>query len=125
MHLDVYKDKKKQLHILSSVYGNSLENNRPESLRKYNEYMNSVDKANQKMSYYRFPHKQRKWWKAFFIQLLEISIVNAYTLYKINNKNKSHKEFRLSIVNDLLSMDKLNKLSEIPQYASQKQHYFD
>ena len=34
MHLDVYKDKKKLLHILSSEYGNALENNRHESLRK-------------------------------------------------------------------------------------------
>ena len=30
IHLDVYKDKKKELPILSTIYRNTLENNRPE-----------------------------------------------------------------------------------------------
>jgi len=104
MHLDVFKDKKKVLYILTSVYSNDInkENKKPESLRKYNEFMNGVDKANQMHSYYRFGHKTRKWWKVYFFELLEISIVNAYILYKSYNQKMSHKDFRLQLAENLL-----------------------
>ena len=56
------------------------------------------------------PHREFKWWKAVFTDILEIIIVNAYILYK-NREEKplTHKEFRIYIVKHLLSNWKMKK----------------
>lgn len=129
MHLDVFKARNRFCYILSNVYSNREENNKPESLVKYGEYMNGVDKMNQKCSYYRFPHRQKKWWKAYFYQLLEISIVNAYILYKLHGGKCTHKDFRMQIVHGLLADSGINNASGAKtkdyRHSSRKKHYID
>jgi len=125
-HLDAFKDKKKLLLIITSAYSNEIKTSislKPESLVKYNEYMNSVDKANQKNSYYRFPHKNRKWWKVMFFELLEISISNSYIIYKNDGNKLSHKEYRLEIATSLIKNYKTKESLNYILLDSKKQHY--
>ena len=40
---------------------------KPETVTEYNKYMGGVDRGDQLLSYYGFPHRTIKWWKrAFF-----------------------------------------------------------
>ena len=121
-------DHQKPLILLSNAYSAFQEvahNDKPYALQKYNEYIHGVDKANQERSYYRYPHREFKWWKAVFTDILEIIIVNAYILYK-NREEKplTHKEFRIYIVKHLLSNWKMKK-TIFQTKPSQKMHYFD
>ena len=55
--------------------------------------------------YYAIGRRGIKWWRCVFYRLLEMSIVNAYAIHKINNidtqKIISHKTFRLQLAQSL------------------------
>ena len=54
--------------------------------------MGGVEKFDQMLSYYPYPHKFQKWWKFLFVYLVEIGIYNSFVIYneiaKIKNKIK-------------------------------------
>ena len=79
-----FTDKKKTLLILSNCYHPQIDavNNKPFTLNKYNEYMHAVDLVNQAASFYRYRQRTLKWWKSVFVEILEITINNAYILYR-------------------------------------------
>ena len=54
---------------------------KPVMIQEYNKYMGGVDKADQLVTYYGFPHTSKKWWKRVFFHLLDTTIVNAYIMY--------------------------------------------
>lgn len=67
--------------------------------------MGGVDLADQYTSTYCFFRKTLKWWRKLFFWGLEVSIINAYVLYKAcpNTTQKlSHKQFREKLVLDLV-----------------------
>ena len=78
---------------------------KPTVIEKYNTYMGGVDKADQLVTYYGYPHFSKKWWKRVFFHLLDTTIVNAYILYKQSSTtNKlSHMDFQLAIAQSLIS----------------------
>lgn len=96
------KKKKKYAYLLTNSYSNMYYINKydcfPDALDKYNKYKGGVDLCNKLNTTYRYNHKLLKWWKSVFIQILEISISNAYLLYKYNSNKLSQKDFRLEIV---------------------------
>lgn len=70
----------------------------------YSENMHGVDRFDQMCSYYSYKRKTIKWWKHVFFYLLEVSLNNAYILFKQNYKGPKmvpRKHFRLSIVEKL------------------------
>ena len=62
---------------------------KPTMIQEYNKHMGGVDKSDKLLSYYGFSHRTVKWWRHVFFHLLDMSVVNAYVLYRkttINNK---------------------------------------
>ena len=111
---------KRPVVMLSSVHDSSLvakkrrsrlapngtdEVMKPKMIEKYNNKMGGVDKADQLLSYYGFPHRTVKWWKRAFYHLLELAIVQAYTLYRQSSQSGrhfTHQQFRVHLARELL-----------------------
>ena len=53
---------------------------KPEAITEYNKYM-GVDRGDQFLSYYGFPHRTVKWWRRAFFFLVDAAIVNSYIMY--------------------------------------------
>ncbi len=72
-------------------------------LDEFIQYGKGVDKVNQFNSYYTFPHRQLKWYRSIITWLIEISITNAFYIYKKIIKENLFEilEFRLSIIESL------------------------
>ena len=65
--------------------------------------MSSIDLTGQFLASYSFLRKTVKWSKKFFIHCINMVMLNAYMLYKHYAKEKkTHKQFHLDIVNNLL-----------------------
>ena len=116
--LNIYWHDKKRVTILATVGSNLMISNNsnynariiPLAVSQYNRFTHGCDKSNQMCSYYSFIHKTVKYWKNVFIRLLEITIVNSYVIHKkYSTKTKTHKEFRLQLVDELLKSIQGNK----------------
>ena len=63
---------------------------KPYVIERSNAYVNAVDKSDQMLSKYSLLHKYVWWWKTLFFHIIDISIVNAYVLFR--EYQKSHPE---------------------------------
>lgn len=78
---------------------------KPKMIEEYNNKMGGVDKSDQLLSYYGFPHRTVKWWKRAFYHLVDLAIVQAYTLYRQSSqagRHLSHQQFRIQLAKELL-----------------------
>ena len=83
---------------------------KPEKITMYNKYMGEVDVNNQLLKYSGFSRRSLKRWKVAF-RLLNLSMANAYILYKEwheskgqkRNKILSHTDYRMNVVKQLLA----------------------
>jgi len=68
--------------------------------------MNGVDITDQYLSYHSLTkRKTLKWWKKLFWRLIDICILNASVIYKINNPDstiKTNHQFRLALIDELV-----------------------
>ena len=81
--------------------------NIPISIYDYNKNMSGVDLFDQKAAYYGVLLRSHRWYMKIFFRFLEVSMINAYTIYKkvyekYNAEPMSHLEFRKDITRDLL-----------------------
>ena len=79
---------------------------KPKMIEEYNKYMGGVDKADQLVTYYGYPHFSKKWWKRVCFHLLDTTLVNAYILYSQStpkNDRLSHMDFQIEVARSLLS----------------------
>lgn len=75
-------------------------------ISEYRKSVGGVDHFDQRITYYAYPHKYKKWWKYFFNYLIEIAINNAYIIFrevalKFRAKDVSYIDFRLSLIKSL------------------------
>lgn len=77
---------------------------KPEAVTEYNKYMGGVDRGDQLLSYYGFPHRTQKWWRRAFFFLMDAAIVNSYIMYcqKAEGRRMSHELFRIELAKVLL-----------------------
>ena len=78
---------------------------KPLIIEDYNQYMGEVDKSDQLVVYYGFRWSSKKWWKRPFFYLMELTMVNAYTLYCYNTPKKeriTHLKLRLDVAKALM-----------------------
>lgn len=77
---------------------------KPEAITEYNKYMGGVDRGDQLLSYYGFPHRTVKWWRRAFFFLIDAAIVNSYTMYcqQTQGRRLSHESFRIELAKDML-----------------------
>ena len=76
---------------------------KPVMINEYNKYMGGVDIADQLVTYYGFQHCSKKWWKRVFFHLLDVTMVNAFVIYKSSRHHKvTHLAFMVDVVKGLL-----------------------
>ena len=83
-----------------TCYGTTETHVKPLCIQRYVENMRGIDVGNQIRSYYYFPHRSVKWWKKVFIEMLEITTVNAYICFKSLAKGDYYdqREFRINLM---------------------------
>ena len=80
---------------------------KPEAITEYNKFMGGVDKGDQLLSYYGFPHRTIKWWKRAFFFLFDAAIVNSYIMYTKSHstgRKLTHEQFRIQLAKELLEL---------------------
>ena len=85
--------------------GGREEVEKPQAVVEYNKYMGGVDRGDQLLSYYGFPHRTVKWWRRAFYYLLDAAIVNSYILYTKTTQGRrlSHEQYRIALAKQLLT----------------------
>ncbi|XP_030018120.1 piggyBac transposable element-derived protein 4-like isoform X2 [Sphaeramia orbicularis] len=92
---------KQVVKMVTTMHQNNMENiqvwqkghhekvtkQKPTCIVEYNNAMNGVDKLDQNIAYYPFVRKSHKWSKKFVAYLFEISLFNAFIIYKAKNPN--------------------------------------
>ena len=78
----------------------------PNIIDDYNQYMGGVDLTDQHLSYYTMTNRcTLKWWKKGFWRLTDITIVNAWIIFRTNHPESSintQKKFRLDLAENLV-----------------------
>nr|AHE80947.1 putative transposase [Tuber indicum] len=69
----------------------------------YNQFMGSVDIADQLRSYFSTQRIVRRNWQPFFYWLLDTAIINAYRIARTNGSKTTHRTFRSSLTSSLLT----------------------
>ncbi|CAI6360220.1 unnamed protein product [Macrosiphum euphorbiae] len=79
---------------------------KPRHIVEYNKNMSGIDRSDQMVSYYSSPKKTIRWYKKVIFHLLDISMWNAYYLYKkkLNNINLRYIDFHSSVITKLLHL---------------------
>jgi hypothetical protein len=77
---------------------------KPVMVEKYNTFMSGVDRFDQKLGSYAYPHKSQKWYQPLFHRLVETALVNGYIIYKEKNGDNaiSSLKFRKAVIDYLL-----------------------
>ena len=77
---------------------------KPEAVVEYNRFMGGVDREDQFLSYYGFPHHTVKWWRRPFFFLFDTAIVNSYIIYCTSQTGRrlSHEQFCITLAKQLL-----------------------
>lgn len=135
---------KRDVHVLSTfheatmavlnkrVYGTDQNVTKPTPIVDYIKHMGGVDLSDQFNHYNTVMRKTTKWWKKLFFHLLNVCIVNAYSMYlkfSDDNPKKSHYEFRMRLVQalateagtrDIAQDARRRRGEEVPQRLTQR-----
>jgi hypothetical protein len=79
---------------------------KPLPISEYNKFMSGIDQQDQIMSYYPCERKTLRWYKKIAIHFLQIALLNSFLLYCKNVKKISYYDFRISVINSLISSNK-------------------
>lgn len=84
--------------------GGYREVDKPVMAERYNNCMAGVDRLDQKLGSYQYPHKCHKWYQTIYHRKVEVALVNGYIIYrKSDEQNKlSPEKFRRQVINGLL-----------------------
>lgn len=80
----------------------------PEAISDYNKYMGGVDRMDQMHSAYNVARKSRRWWIKLFYYFFDMTIINAFIIFKeVEKQNGVSKpmtqlQFRSLLVNELI-----------------------
>lgn len=75
---------------------------RPYLIGKYNSSMGGTDLMDENIGRHRIAIRSKKWWWSLFTWMLDVSIQNAWVLYKRSGKSVTQLQFRRDIVNTYL-----------------------
>lgn len=74
----------------------------PAIIKKYNENMGGVDRSDQNIGLYRTSMRGKKWYFPLIAHCLDMSVHNAWQLYKHDKGEYDHLSFRRAIARSLL-----------------------
>ena len=70
---------------------------------KYNENRGLIDKYDMQISFTKCIRRSEKWYKKFFFHLVDLTIYNAYVLYKLKkNINLRLAEYQLELIREII-----------------------
>lgn len=100
--------------------GSVLEISCPQMIQDYNHYMGCVDKADMFKSFYEINRKSKKSWHRIFWHFVDVTVVNSFIIYKLNNPDTKMllKDFRLVIVNEFVGFSNPKKRDRKPDKKS-------
>lgn len=83
----------------------------PELVKDYNQNMGHVDKADMLKSFYEIDRKSKRWWLRIFWHFVDVTIVNAFILYRKMSDGRSIelKEFRIAVARGLIGIPTRDK----------------
>lgn len=87
----------------------------PEVIKDYNENMGGVDKHDMLRQLYGINRKSMKWWHRIFFGLLDMSIVNAFVVYKEEQGSLPLLQFRRELAQGLLTYAKDHRCKGAPK----------
>lgn len=104
---------KRDVLIISSEFGDAMNEYRarsgkitekPEAVKKYNDFMGGVDRSDQLMSYYPCERKTLRWYAKVALHMFHVIMNNAYLLYKKQPGKRNIRliDFRDSVINKLI-----------------------
>ena len=70
---------------------------KPLCIVQYNKNMRAVNQADMQISFSECLRKTIKWYKKLFFHSLDITVQDSYAMFKVNNENLEHSEFRLQL----------------------------
>jgi hypothetical protein len=89
-------------------------NSRPTLIHVYNQYMNSVDRADQQHTLYLFSHLRRKYTRAVFYSLIKLAIHNAILLWEAQTGEQiSQKDFIALLIQHLAKEQRQFKAAKV------------
>lgn len=74
----------------------------PLAMRNYNNFVGGVDRMNHLVSCYRTKMDHKKWWWPIFLYFFDVTIVNAWLLWKKAKRQISLLEFRRNLAMTIL-----------------------
>jgi hypothetical protein len=80
-------------------HGNTL---KPVIIQDYNQHMGYVDKSDRMTNTYYISRWTWKWMKKLFFHLLDLTVLNSYIILHFCSSKLSHRDFRLSLIRDLI-----------------------
>ena len=81
---------------------------KPCCIAAYNRYMGGVDISDRKIYHVSAERPSKRYWKKIFFNLLDMALLNAYELYRLNtdaDECKNHHVFILTAVESLCTPD--------------------
>lgn len=84
----------------------------PELIIDYNKYMGGVDRADQRKESYSLDRKSKRFWLRIFFSFLNVTLSNAFILFKDRtNSSLTYLKFLSSITTSLIEENKIRKCS--------------
>ena len=85
----------KKNHCYVKAQNDRTEIYQPQSIFLYNKGMRGVDPLNQSTSSYTIGHRSKKWWWPVLRFCLDLSVNNAYELYRQQNRSEVERKLDL------------------------------
>lgn len=115
---------RREVYMLTTFHNNILsateKNNKngepifkPECVLKYNQSMGSVDKTDMLLSSIECVRKTIKWYKKVYFHLIDLSLLNSYSVYStINGKKIPLAQFQLDLIKQIVEKYKTVQTSK-------------
>lgn len=110
---------KKQVTLLSTIHDCSVVDvdindrrapgghrsvKKPTCIANYNTFMGGVDKADQMLQYYEFPHRHRRWYLVLFHQLCNMAVHNSWIVFNtVKNSELDLLDFQRALIEDIFA----------------------
>jgi len=98
--------------VKSNDENNKIKKSKYEVIDHYNHYSKGVDRLNQYCQYYRPEHKEVRWWRTLFTQVLEIILYNGFVHAKILKLASEYKQFRLMFIKYLCNFEDRSQIQK-------------
>lgn len=96
--------------------GAQLSYEKPCSVDDYNQHMNGVDVLDQNINYYPWARRSAKWTTKFVMYLIQISMYNAFVLYRQRNPDGECRRLKAFIHSVILSWTKPKTVTQRAPY---------